>query len=258
MNIPYKAFAFFDLDGTLLNEHSQITPEISQAIAQLKERKVIPVIASGRTNSEVTEIMKQAGIYSMISMNGQHVVFEGKEIYTNLLSPEICQRMLTMAQKRGDALGFYNSEKIRLTQQTTLAKQAFNLIHSDVPAVDPAFYQNNPVNMLLLLSTDGDEEYHKEFPELTFFRNGPYSIDIIAKGSSKGQGVKEFVKALDLQGIPTYAFGDGLNDIDLFKACDYRIAMGNARDELKKLATFISLKNTENGIIYALKHYNLL
>lgn len=59
---------------------------------------------------------------------------------------------------------------------------------------------------------------------------------------------------MGLNGIPTYAFGDGINDLALFEACDYGIAMGNAREELKEKATFISTKNTENGIVNGLKN----
>ncbi len=54
---------------------------------------------------------------------------------------------------------------------------------------------------------------------------------------------KIFLTPWGLNGIPTYAFGDGINDLALFEACDYGIAMGNAREELKrKKATFISTK----------------
>ena len=49
----YKALAFFDLDGTLLDEHSQITPEISEAMHRLRQNDVLPIIATGRTETEI-------------------------------------------------------------------------------------------------------------------------------------------------------------------------------------------------------------
>ena len=114
--------------------------------------------------------------------------------------------------------------------------------------------------MMLVLSQHGDDDeyYYERFPELTFYRNGPFSIDIVRKGVSKGSGVKNLFNTLGLTGIPTYAFGDGINDLALFEACDYGIAMGNAREELKEKATFISTKNTENGIVNGLKKFDLL
>ncbi|MET1239649.1 HAD hydrolase family protein, partial [Enterococcus faecalis] len=44
-----KAITFFDLDGTLLDGTSQITPEITAAVAALKDNQILPLIATGRT-----------------------------------------------------------------------------------------------------------------------------------------------------------------------------------------------------------------
>lgn len=254
----FQAVTFFDLDGTLLDEHSQITPEVAQAMQDLRSNGVLPVIATGRTNTEVYHIADAAGISSLITMNGQHVVFEGKKIFSSEIAPEVCARLKAATKAHGHELGFYNADHIRVTDKTPMAIAAYNVIHSAVPDIDPDFYEKEPINMLLVLSEDGDEAYHAAFPELTFYRNGPYSIDIVAKGGSKGEGVRQFVKALQLEGLPTYAFGDGMNDLDLFKACEHRIAMGNAKPALKELATHITAKNTEGGIIQALRHFKLI
>lgn len=157
-------------------------------------------------------------------------------------------------------MAFYNERRIFCTGHTGTVKQAYDYIHSAVPEIDPTGYENDAVNMMLVLSQHGDDDeyYYERFPELTFYRNGPFSIDIVRKGVSKGSGVKNLFNTLGLNGIPTYAFGDGINDLALFEACDYGIAMGNAREELKEKATFISTKNTENGIVNGLKKFDLL
>ena len=130
-------------------------------------------------------------------------------------------------------------------------KQAYDYIHSAVPEIDPTGYENDAVNMMLVLSQHGDDDeyYYERFPELTFYRNGPFSIDIVRKGVSKALVSKSF-NTLGLNGIPTYAFGDGINDLALFEACDYGIAMGNAR-ELKEKATFISTKILRMALLMA-------
>lgn len=74
-----QAVAFFDLDGTLLNDKSQITPEITQAISALKTNNVLPLIATGRTVVEIEHIMKDSAIDSAIVMNGQFIQVEGKK-----------------------------------------------------------------------------------------------------------------------------------------------------------------------------------
>lgn len=253
-----KALAFFDLDGTLLDADSKITTEVAQAMEDLRNNGVMPVIATGRTNIEIVEIMAASGINSAITMNGQYVQFDGKEIYSSLIPTDVCERMAEKTESLNHGLGFYNHEQITITKHNENAKAAYDFIHSPLPQIQEDFYKKANVNMLLALCKDGDEHYHEAFPELTFYRNGPFSIDIVAKGGSKGRGVQELVAALNYQNLPTYAFGDGLNDLDLFKACEYRIAMGNARPALKELATFITKDNTDGGIVHGLRHYNLI
>ncbi len=50
-------------------------------------------------------------------------------------------------------------------------------------------------------------------------------------------------------------FGDDLNDIELFKNCDYPIALENSINDLKKLSCFITKSNNENGVSYFLNKY---
>lgn len=253
-----KGLAFFDLDGTLLNEHSDVTIEIIEAMIELQENNIIPVIATGRTNIEVREISQRTGIDSLITMNGQYVLFEGKEIYSDIIPQDICERMYHQTQDLGQEIGFYTPDLITVSKHTPMVEKTYNFIHSPVPAINSQLYRERDLNMLLVIGEEHDEIYKENFPELTFFRNGPHSIDVISKGGNKGKGVRELVKALGLEGVPTYGFGDGPNDIDLLKACDHRIAMGNAKPELKEIATYITTKNTEGGILRALRQYNLI
>ena len=50
------------------------------------------------------------------------------------------------------------------------------------------------------------------------------------------------------------AIGDHINDIDMFNAVGYKVAMGNAWDELKEQADFVTKTNDDDGVKYALEH----
>lgn len=253
-----QAVTFFDLDGTLLNEKSQITPEITHAIKALKENNVLPMIATGRTVVEIEHIMKASGIDSAIVMNGQLIQVEGKKVYSDEFTYEECLKMYEHVKRLGHEISFYNDQQIWCSGHSEILANAYAFIHSEVPVIDQSSLADKTVNMMLVLSEDGDEHYLKNFPEMTFYRNGPYSIDTVRKGVSKGTGVQNLFKTLKLPNVPTFAFGDGINDLALFEACDNKIAMGNARIELKDRSSFITKKNTEGGIVHALKHFDLI
>jgi Cof subfamily protein (haloacid dehalogenase superfamily) len=253
-----KGFVFFDLDGTLLNNNSDVDSEVVEVIEKLKENDYEPIIATGRTVFEIRHIMDKTGISSIISMNGQSGIYHWKEVFEKTMDVEVLKRLKEMALTRNEHVAFYNAEKIGITGHNDTARKAYELIHEAVPNIDGSMYENEKVNMALVLSDIGDKEYKEAFPELTFIRNGPASIDVIPMGGSKAAGIKTFLETLEIGGLPTFAFGDGLNDIEMFELVDYGIAMGNARESLKERASYVTETNVNNGIKQGLKHYNLI
>ena len=51
---------------------------------------------------------------------------------------------------------------------------------------------------------------------------------------NKGTTINRIQNLLQITPSETIAFGDGYNDLDLFKAAKYKVAMDNAYPELKK------------------------
>lgn len=254
----FKAVCFFDLDGTLLDAQSTITPEVATAMEQLKANNVLPVIATGRTEIEIKEIMKAAKIESNIVMNGAFIRVNGEVIHSDLMEVDLITRFTAAIHEAGDQVSYYNEAQIWSSGCNDEMTAAYQFIHSETPPIDPDAYKERPVNMLLVLGKGNDEFYQERFPELQFYRNSPYSIDTVKKPTSKGTAVGILKEKLQLEKTPTYGFGDGPNDIALLSACDVKIAMGNAKDELKAIADFVTKKNTEGGIAHALKHFQLI
>lgn len=256
--MTYHSLAFFDLDGTLLDHESQITPEIKTAMAQLVQNGTLPIIATGRTEIEITDIKEAAGINSNIVMNGAFIRLDGQKVYEEIIDPQLCEQFLNVAHSQGQEVSFYNEQAIWASGKTPDLPKAYALIHSEVPEIHPTKHLTEKVNMLLVLGQDGDARYLDAFPELTFYRNGKYSIDTVLNGTSKGAAVRRLLEMPEFKGLTTYGFGDGSNDFALLEACDHKIAMGNALPALKEMATFVTKKNTEGGIVHALKHFELI
>ena len=69
------------------------------------------------------------------------------------------------------------------------------------------------------------------------------------------------LKLITHLGIPkenTYAFGDGLNDIDMLEYCQHGIAVGNAAKGLKDIADEITDDIAEDGIYHSIKKHGLI
>ena len=83
-------------------------------------------------------------------------------------------------------------------------------------------------------------------------------MDTIPRGNSKATGIKELMGKLAFEHLPTYAFGDGPNDIEMSDYVNYGVAMGNGLDILKDKATYVTSSNTQGGVIEGLIYFGLI
>ncbi|MER2064506.1 MAG: Cof-type HAD-IIB family hydrolase [Alkalibacterium sp.] len=254
------ALVFFDLDGTLLNEESLVDEEVKEALVELKEKGAVPFIATGRSPLEIQHVLDETVIDSFITLNGQYIQFEGEEVYRNVIPTELVDRLKQMTSEKGMPLSLYSSNKIRVTQYNETVKKAYNFIHENPPEVDASLDEREDILMMLVINDDPsrDQPYFDAFPELSFYRNTPYSIDTITKGHSKATGIDALLKAVDMEDIPLYAFGDGANDKEMLERADHSVAMANGIDAVKAVADYVTSSNTEGGLIEGMKHYDLI
>ena len=88
--------------------------------------------------------------------------------------------------------------------------------------------------------------------------HGPHpSADVTVLGYGKGDAVRDVAAALGIAHEDTYAFGDGVNDISMVEEVAHGVAMGNAVDELKAVAEFVSSDIHDHGVAHGLEHYGL-
>lgn len=254
------ALVFFDLDGTLLNEESFVDEEVKEALIQLKDKGAVPFIATGRSPLEIQHVLDDTVIDSYITLNGQYIQYEGKEVYRNVIPQSLVTRLKQMTAEKNMALSLYSSTKIKATRHNETITKAYNFIHEDPPAIDGSLDEKEEILMMLLINDDPslDKAFIDGFPELSFYRNTPYSMDTITKGHSKATGIDALLEAINAEDLPLYAFGDGANDKEMLERADHSIAMANGRDDVKALADYITSSNMDGGIIEGLKHYNLI
>ena len=252
---------FFDLDGTLLNAKSELDQEISEALESMKRKNIIPFIATGRSPLEIEHVLENSPIDSFITLNGQYIVYEGKEVYRSAIPQKIINDLKSATDEYDFPLSLYTHDKIRTTKNSQTMITAYKNIHTDPPEVDALFHTTEEILMALIINDNPkyDDDFRSKFPELSFYRNTPYSVDTIIKNNSKATGIKELEKLLGLENIPTYAFGDGPNDREMIAYADYGIAMQNGVAEVKDVADYVTTSsNLEGGIIEGLMKYNLI
>lgn len=258
MNKNYQGTVFFDLDGTLLNEHSQVDSDVADAIHQLRENNYLPVICTGRAPDEIVDISNATGIDTNITLNGALVQSEQEIIYENILEPELIEQVIDTATKFDDVVGMHSYTSTSINRRTDVVEDFYQMVHLPLPKVDADFYKKVKVPMIVVVSPEKEDRYQVKYPELKFYKTGTYSIDVVKKGITKMSGINNLIKNMQLDDKPVYAFGDGPNDLEMIKSADYSVAMGNGTDEIKNSANYVTSANIDGGIRNGLKHYNLI
>ncbi len=254
----YKAVVFFDLDGTLFDNEKNVSKENIAAINQLRENNILPIISTGRNIFEIQYVIDETGINSLVSANGSYVQYEGKKLRAEVISDEVIDSMLAFAKKQGDVVAFYNNAEFALTAENDLTKVNYQLLRL-TPHVEPDFYKTHEVNFLNVFNYDKDKLYQTHFKDvLSLVRNNPRCMDTMNWGVSKQTGIQALLSEAKLGDLPSYAFGDQLNDLQMFEEVDYPVAMGNGHPDVKKKADFVTTSNIEGGIVNGLKHYHLI
>jgi Cof subfamily protein (haloacid dehalogenase superfamily) len=255
-----KKIVFFDIDGTLLDQEKKLPRSTKKAIQLLKENGVFVAIATGRAPFMFTSLKKELDIDSFVSFNGQYVVFENEAIYKNPLKQSELERFLLDTKTNEHPLIFMNELTMKATThyhpyiETSMGSLLF-----PHPDEDKSFFVDNEIYQSLLFCKEDEEKFYFEnFSEFDFIRWHPYSVDILPKGGSKAEGIKKMIDRLGFDLKDVYAFGDGLNHLEMLKAVGTGVAMGNGVHEAKALANLVTTDVSDDGIWNGLKELQLI
>ncbi len=275
--------AFFDIDGTLLTSSAKVLPSTFSAIERLHQKGIICCIASGRGPKKVKSLVGNLPMDAYVLYNGQIVFSKDTGIYEHYFTNETLERLARFGDEEnrqmifGGRKSFYGSQSMQMGQLRIIkklyhlfpdkfsAKELENLLKKWKVSQDnnskfmslPIFSQ--PIYQCVLLSPESEMERLKElFPDCHFTRSNPYSVDVIPNGGSKIIGINKALDYYDIKKDETIAFGDSWNDTEMLKEVGIGVAMGNANEDIKQLADFVTDTNDKDGIMKALKELKII
>ncbi|HLS08513.1 Cof-type HAD-IIB family hydrolase [Lentibacillus sp.] len=252
---------FFDIDGTLLDDEKRLPESTRQAIADLQQAGHFVAIATGRAPFAFKSLLNELDIGTYVSTNGQYVVHNGEAIYKNPIKPDDLEALERYASERKHPLVHLSHDdwysNTRHHPQIKAAVESLK-IEREI-TYHPGFYETGDVYQTLLFCTgDGESEYVQAFTNLDFIRWHDYSVDVMPAGGSKAAGISQLIRHLQIPARDIYAFGDGMNDIEMLQTVQNSVAMGNAPDVVKNAARAVTKDVNADGIRHGLKMVGLL
>ena len=256
-----QSVIFFDIDGTLLDHDKKLPASTKEAIFKLKEEGHIVAIATGRAPFMYKELREELDIDTYVSYNGQYVVLEGEVISTNPLNIDSLEKITAAALLNDHPIVYMDHEdmKANVLEHAYINESIKTLKINHFPTHDPHYYVGREMYQSLLFCAEGEEkQYEEAFHDFDFIRWHPLSVDILPAGGSKARGIEKVMEKLGLSAEHVYAFGDGLNDMEMLSTVKNSVAMGNAVDEIKEVAKYVTTSVDDNGIPNGLRMVGLL
>jgi Cof subfamily protein (haloacid dehalogenase superfamily) len=259
----YKGVVFFDLDGTLFDDDKNVSDRNLLALDLLRENDILPIICTGRNQFEIQDLIDQGKFDSFVTANGSYVVFEGKPINIQEIPEKINGELVTFASYFHEEVAFYNNVGCAVTSDSKIVDDNYKALGLE-KVVDPDFYKNNTINFTFIYTPVGENDHQSRYEEifgsdLTFYRNNPRGLDVVLNGVSKASGIENILGYAGFEDIPTYAFGDGNNDVPMFKLVDNPICMRNGLTVAKENAKYITKEdNNHSGVYYQLRELKLI
>jgi Cof subfamily protein (haloacid dehalogenase superfamily) len=252
-NGKIKTLFLFDIDGTILPVgEKEIPTSTKESIEELINNGYEVAIATGKAYQEAKKVGDQLGIKTIISTNGQVVHIDGVKVYDQEMDFDEVNKFVKD-----------NIDKLTIGVQSSERSYAINgpndeilfdfLEKVSIPKVElfSELQKDIPINQVWLV---GDYQ-NITIPEGYKTAGWPMDVgcDMLIKEASKANGLKKLKELSDKEFIKVFAFGDGLNDIEMLEEADVSIAMGKSKQVVKDAATYVTTNDNDDGIFNFLK-----
>lgn len=255
---------FFDVDGTLVSfKTHKVAQSTLDAIKQMQNKGIKVFVATGRHPSilYLGNNVKEIDFDGFVTLNGQYCFTDKKEvIYERYICKEDIKSIVDFINKNNITCGFVEDKEMYVNQVTDSVGNVLNSVNLPIPpatdisrAIDGNVFQLNPY-----IPVDFQEEFMKVMPNCESTRWSPLFIDVIPAGGGKHVAIEKIMEYYGYKKEEIMAFGDGGNDRTMIITAGIGVAMGNANEEVKEVADYITASVDDDGVVKALKHFGII
>ena len=278
-----KKIVFLDVDGTLIDYEAKMPESAGRAVDQARANGHLVYICTGCSKAEI-EQRELCELDGMIGGNGAYVEDHGEVVMHQGLPVEDVRHIVDWCNQRH--LGFYLEANSGMYCNDYMIEQgpatmvkyaqgkgasadqaqasASSFVNSFIHLPTEQLYRDDINKISFILSSYQDHlDSRTEFPHLianTWGGKDEQALfgDLSPMGITKKNAIDVLLKHLNADVKDTIAFGDAKIDISMFEICGYSVAMGNAGQDTKEAADYVTTDVNEDGIWNAFRHLGLI
>ncbi|MCF0108772.1 MAG: HAD-IIB family hydrolase [Erysipelotrichaceae bacterium] len=252
-----KKYFFFDIDGTLIPEGyttAKVPESVVKTLDELRAKGHFVAIATGRAEAMARKVREELGFENMVHDGGAGITINNEIISIDPLDHEAVNELIDQCKEHGFTWGLGPEN---MDYRLVPDERFFEETHDKycpckvVEGLDPRNYPQ--IIKAYVACHAGDEELLPALKKLPWARFQPTYIFV--EPTSKSNGIRKVVDYFGGDYKDVVVFGDAMNDYDMFRDEWTSIAMGNACQELKDKADYVTADADKDGIYLACKHY---
>ena len=264
---------FMDIDGTLCGVDGSVPESAANAIRLARNKGHKVFLCTGRSKPEIVDDIINIGFDGVIGAGGAFIEVDGEVLLhetmngtdVHLVEDYFKEHDVGYYLESNDGL-FASDNCVSAIQEVTgdLDESHTNWFYDILNESRKREINYDNINKISFISKDYPyDDVHEKFEDVfemhhsTVSMFGHNSGELAVKGHTKLTAINRVLDHLDIAFEDTFAFGDGDNDRDMFRAVSYRVAMKNGTDGLKAMAHEISDIAEEDGIESSFKRLGL-
>lgn len=261
---------FFDLDGTLLKDDKTVDSSSIQALQQCKNKGIQLFIATARPYGLDKMLGWSNQFFSLfdggVFCNGACIKIGNQVEYTYIDSEAVhfCVEEIKKYPDFHIALQMKDEAHAMSHSLEDFALSAWGLIDKPILPITPdcetitdkiLIYDHNLIDVEKEIPESLSDALIKQLDESCniYLTDNRRVLQITSKQATKLSGIKCVQKKCNLKDDEIAVFGDDVNDTEMLAGYKNSIAMGNAKDTIQSIATYVTYSNEEQGISHGLK-----
>jgi len=257
MNKP-KAI-FIDVDGTLLSHATKRVPKSAvDALHYAHNKGALLFIATGRSKMELGLIddLAKVPFDGFVTMNGGYCYgADGNVIFKNPLHPQTVAALVERLTHDPFPCMFIEEHHLYINMINDRVQELQASLALPLPPVGNIRHAPD-IDIYQVAAFDAAQEE-------AFLRGLPYSrttqwmeggFDLVNETVNKWEGILHVSRHFGIEPQEAAAIGDGENDIEMLENAGYSVVMGNASDNVKQCAKFITGHIDDDGFAEAIAH----
>ena len=237
----------------------RVPDSTKRAIAILRAKGIRVFIASGRQLLAINNL-EDLQFDGYVTLNGGYCIGE-KVIYKHSMpSEDMVSLVRYMEEQESFPCIFVHENTFYINYTNERTNEIFRLLNFPQPPVLPLreAAEGEVFQLVAFFTKEQEKAIMAAIPHCEATRWNPLFSDVIPKGSSKQVGVDKMLDYFGISLEESMAFGDGGNDVLMLKHVGIGVAMGNAEDEVKLAADYVTDSVDEDGIEKALRHFGVI